>query len=449
MTLKNRKISILGMSKIGIAAAKLSKSLGAHVFVSELRNFTEDNSDLHLLKELNIEFETGKHTERLLDTDLIIKSPGVSPSHPVLISAESKKIPIIGEIDFALSLFKGNSKFICFTGTNGKTTSTLLLCHILKQAGKVYVLSGHRNTPMSEIVYQDLNPEFIVQEVSCSDLRDNKKIKPDIAVLLNIYPDHLDLFGDFNKYVETKLSLFQNVKTKIFINEAMKNLIREFFYSVRLNNMEFNQISFFNNQIILEKFRDVPDYFNGFEDILSAVYQVCRNLGIDDNIIFEGIKSFNPPNHRRQVLKKNNITIINDAKGTNVQALINTLNWVSTPVILIAGGKDKGQDFSVLLNIFIHKVKILIVIGKTGERLKTIAETQGIEVINCISEGLKKAISSAKQIASENDIIMYSPGSSNDDKNFSTAEECGEWLISYFKNAPLQKRKIKVRCKIV
>ena len=213
--IKNYKtISILGLSKMGLSAAQLAKSLGLSIFISEIKNISSDKQELELLRKLEIPFEVGGHTNRVLETDLIIKSPGVNPLHPLVVKAGEKGIPVTGEIDFAISHYKGNSKFICITGSNGKTTSTLLLCQILKLAGIPHVLSGHRNMPLSEIVYENMNPEYIVQEVSCSDLRDNHLIKPHYGAILNIYPDHLDLFEVLKNTLKSSI-LFLTILNRI------------------------------------------------------------------------------------------------------------------------------------------------------------------------------------------------------------------------------------------
>lgn len=415
----NKKISVFGMSKMGIAAAKLAQSFGAKIFISESKIKAFDSEELKLLRELNIDYETGQNTEKVLNADLIIKSPGIPISHPLLLQAQHNAIPIVGEIDFALSFFKGNSKFICVTGSNGKTTATTLLCHILKAAGKDFILTGHRNMPLSEMIYQGLAPEFIIQEVSCSDLRDNDLIRPDFGVILNIYPDHLDLFGNMDEYAKIKFKLLKNYTphSKYFINSSIQHYM-ESFYSNKFHYEVFDKSTIFKN---------IPDYFKGIEEVLSAVYEITHSLGIDDAVFIEGINTYASPPHRRQIIHlKSGAILINDAKGTNVQALLNALQWVQDSVILIAGGKDKGQDYSSLKMIFKQKVNQLIAIGSTGDKLIQLAKDYDVK--SCFAPNLNEAVQNALKMLNKNDILLYCPGSSHEDSAFDNAEEVGEYL---------------------
>ena len=418
-SLLQKKISIFGMSKMGISAAKLVQSLGAEIFISESKTKAFDSEDLKLLRELNIDYEIGQNTEKVLNADLIIKSPGIPISHPLLVQAQHNAIPIIGEIDFALSFFNGISKFICVTGSNGKTTATTLLCHILKMAGRDCLLTGHRNMPLSEMIYQGLAPEFIIQEVSCSDLRDNHHIRPDLGVILNIYSDHLDLFGNMDEYAKIKFKLLKNQTphSKFFINSSIQDYIK-YFYPKKINYEVFDKSIHFKN---------IPDYFKGIEEVLSAVYEITNSLGIDDAVFIEGINTYASPPHRRQIIHlKNGAILINDAKGTNVQALLNALQWIQKPVILIAGGKDKGQDYSCLKELFKQKVNQLIAIGSTGKRLILLADE--LNVKNCFAPNLIEAVQTAFKMLNNNDFLLYCPGSSHEGSVFDSAEEAGEYL---------------------
>lgn len=416
------RISIFGMSHTGVSAAKLLRQNGAEVFISESREL-DDNDNVCELRRMGVTIEMGGNSHKLLDADLIIKSPGISTTNPLLEKARAQSIPIIGEIDLIFSYFKPDSQFICVTGSNGKTTTCSLICHILESAGKDAVLVGHRNTPLSQIVLEERDPSYIVQEVSYADLRDNTHIKPDIAALLNIYPDHLDQAKDLHEYASAKFSLFDNM-----IDSSRKIISAQCYRDWSEIFKEHGRVKVFDNADIRHAYCDMPSYFEGCSENVFAAVEIVKMLGVSKRDIEAGLLTNSPPEHRREVLNaksKKGVTFINDAKGTNVASLKHALNREVGSVVLIAGGRDKKADYSVLDKVFKKKVKMVIAIGPTAARLVEFCCKWGVTCLDYSHGKLVNAAEKAYEISSEGDVVLYSPGASSAEPNCYRAEDCG------------------------
>jgi len=426
-----KNISIFGASKMGLSAAKVLHNLGANIFISEKKTNECFKKEI---SQYTFKYEIGINSDKILDADLIIKSPGIPPDHPLIILAQKNNIPVIGEIDFALSLLPKKIKYIAITGSNGKTTTCNLLYQVMQNANLNVILVGHRNTPLSDIIEMQEIPDFIIQEVSCTDLRDNKNITPDIAVLLNIHDDHLDQFKTMEKYADIKFSLFNNM------TKTAQSIVNEKAYVKWKDLLKVDNIPvLFNSQMY--KNIEISPYFIGFEENIAAAITALKLLNIDNDIVQKTIKSYKIPPHRREILSVSNIkniTFINDAKGTNPTSLCSALAWINKPCVLIAGGRDKNADLSFLSSILKKKVKVLCAMGATGKILIEIAKKEKFSAFDFTCDTFENALHKAFEVAEKDDIVLFSPGASSDNSDYYSSEECGNYLkkmaIEYAKN---------------
>jgi len=413
-----KKVSVLGLSHAGLGAALLLKKLGMDVFVSESSREPRNASWLETLKQNGISWELGGNSLSVLDAEKIVKSPGVPPEHFLLKEAKKRKIPVVGEIDLALSFLNPKKHIIGITGTNGKTTTSHLLLHILKKAGKKVTLTGHRNTALSEIVYAQEPWEFLIQELSYADLRDNRTIAPHDALLLNVHPDHCDQFASFSEYVETKFKIFsqQTRSSRAFLSSEL---------STRYSFSGSTQKIIWEPREIFNICPAIPRYFEGLEENLSAVWSIVQHLGIPKEVFLESIFSFRGVPHRRQIVdSKRGLLIVNDAKATNPVALEKSLEWMPGKTVLIAGGKDKKVSFEDLKNIFQSKIQCLLAIGSTGKILLEHAKDWGISHEDCTQLSFEEVVQKALTLSRDQDVLVYAPGASSE--TFRTSEECGE-----------------------
>lgn len=421
-----KRIVILGAGESGVGAALLAKARGMIPFVSDAGMIKPEYKNI-LLKN-GIALEEGHHDESyLLTADEVIKSPGIPDNIPILEKVREKDIPVISEIEFAFRYT--SAKIIAITGTNGKTTTSLLTYFILKQAGLNICLAGNIGFGFSKEVIED-RYDYYVLEVSSFQLDNIKDFKADIAVLLNITPDHLDRYGyDFNKYVESKFRILNNMTERdIFIyfeeDEVIRNYLRQNPVRPRKLGIALHEIpeasARMNGKYL--KFT-IPNQgagdFKISKESLSltgphnmvntmASVMVAKVLNVSDRKIRSALKTFvNVPHRLEKVAEFHDIAFINDSKATNLDATIKALESYEQPIIWIAGGVDKGNNYDVLMSYVERKVKGLICLGKDNAKLlnafrghiKHIEETDNV----------RKAVINAFRIAGPGDVILFSP----------------------------------------
>lgn len=419
-----KKIVILGSGESGVGAAILAKRLGYDVFVSDKsaiqpRYITE-------LEAHGIEFEMGQHSlPRLEDADLVLKSPGIPNRVPVLAALRAKKIPIIGEIEFAWS-HMGPCSLIAITGSNGKTTTTSLTYHLLHTAGLPVRMAGNVGYSFARYIAEDIQNDRIndksrifVLEISSFQLEDTVYFRPDIAILLNITPDHLDRYDyKMELYAEAKFRITANQKTgDVFIYNAFDSVISDYLHQHPLNELVKNipvrkgfdqgrmlQIDFENGFDMQEtKLIGPHNRFNA-----ACAVRAGMLLGLTDEEIQNGLITFNPPPHRlEKVAVLNGITYINDSKATNVDSVFYALQAMENPTVWIVGGQDKGNDYKPLLPLIQKKVKSIVCLGADNSKLaeafsitrKPLVETRSAQA----------AVSAATQLAEPGDTVLLSP----------------------------------------
>jgi UDP-N-acetylmuramoylalanine--D-glutamate ligase len=401
---KNKKVTVAGFGCSGLACANLLYSLGAGVWVTDNKDNQITQENLSKLNSKSIKVELGKHTKPFIkNKDLLVISPGVPDNALPVVWAKDFKIPIISEIELAWGLCPGT--VIAVTGSNGKTTVTTLISRILEAEGENVFTCGNIGNPFSGEVAKIREKDFVSLEVSSFQLEHIKDFKPKIAVILNFTPNHLDRYKDTQEYLKAKKRIFMNQDENdcLILNNndpVLRGLARE----AKPEVIFFCETSDLNpNQ--------------------SAVLAVGRILGIDKNIILNVFKEFKGMEHRLEfVTELNNIKFINDSKATTVDSCIWALKNINRPVVLIAGGKDKGLDYNPILDLAREKVKEVVLIGEAREKLRyTFMKYLSIEEADTLEEAVGVAYSKARP----GDCILLSPMCSSLDM-FSNYEERGK-----------------------
>ena len=423
MEVKNKNISVIGAVRSGVGAAKLIKKLGGNPFVSD----SGKNKNLIIsgetLKENKINFEIGEHTDKVYDCDLMVVSPGVPSNAQILVDAKEKNIEIISEIELAYNFCK--AKIIAITGTNGKTTTTSLCGHIFKTSGVKTFIAGNIGTAFSEIVLEASENDFVVLEVSSFQLDLIKDFKPNIGMILNITPDHLNRYENkFENYINSKLRLYKNQDKndylilnkddEILINSLTNYSSKEFYFS--LNEPQLNGCYLTGTQIIYNEdgeLRFTCDTsginLKGEHNIANAMAAVnaAKIFNLDNEKIKEGLKTFKGVEHRLEFVREvNGVTFINDSKATNVDSVWYALRSFDEPIFLILGGQDKGNDYSQIKQLVIEKVKKIYAIGSSADKVFNFFHS---EVKVEVKPSLEDVVIAANQEARENEIVLLSP----------------------------------------
>ncbi len=421
----------MGGGESGVGAALLAKKNGFGIFLSDRGEIKEKYKKVLLHSE--IEFEEGKHTEsKIINAELIIKSPGIPDHAPIIKRAKLLRIPVISEIEFAANFTK--AKKICITGSNGKTTTTLLIYHVLKNAGIDVGLAGNVGKSMAWLL-SERDYEVLVLEISSFQLDGMFDFKAEMAVLINITPDHLDRYDyDFEKYADSKFRIIQNQTCDdafIFCDddEVIKRKLKTKNckakrYPFTLSNTEFDEGAYFktdkNNyehskliiNINTEKMvltlqeMALTGKHNTYNSMAATI--VSRLFDIRKESIKQSLSDFQGVEHRLEfVASVRGIEFINDSKATNINSTWYALENANKPVIWIAGGQDKGNDYSTLLPLVAQKVKAIICLGIDNDK---IMETFS-PVCNMIYEtrNMDIAVRTAYHLGQKGDSTLLSP----------------------------------------
>jgi len=428
-----KRVVILGAGESGVGAALLAQAKGYDVFVSDSGTIKPEYKNI--LLENEISFEQEGHTELLvMDADLVIKSPGIPDTVSLVINLFSKNIPVISELEFAFRYTNG--KLIAITGTNGKTTTSLMTYHLLKTAGYNVGLAGNIGTSFAKQVIEDTHDYYVI-EVSSFQLDGMYDFKADVAVLLNITPDHLDRYKNtMQNYVDSKFRIVQNMESDdafiyftddYYINKDIdKHNNRVSHYPISINQvlnegacMAQDKLHFtvkergFAIEYSLLPLKGKHNMVNTMAAIMAAAV-----MKVPFNEILEGLKTFSNIPHRLEfVTKANGVTFINDSKATNVDAVKYALESFDGPVIWIAGGVDKGNDYSELIPLVKENVEAMICLGDGAEKLED-AFGEHIKVEK--TRSMKLAIERAYNYASSGYYVLLSPACASFDlfKNY-------------------------------
>ena len=437
--MEKERIVILGAGESGVGAAMLAQKQGFDVFVSDFGGIAAPYQ--LRLTELNIPFEENQHTESLiLNAKEVIKSPGIPEKAPIIKQLRAQQTPVISEIEFAKRYTK--AKTICITGSNGKTTTTTLTYHLLKKAGMNVGLAGNIGKSFAaQVASADF--DWYVLEISSFMLDDMYDFKADVAVLLNITPDHLDRYDyKMENYAASKMRIIQNqTAADYFIycaddEETMKALAghtpqaQAYPFSIQ---QRIEQGAFLDNEQLIININPLDPFtmsiselaLQGKHNIYNSMASgiVAKVLEIRNATIREGMGDIKNIEHRLEhVAKINGVEYINDSKATNVNSTWYALESVTTPIVLIMGGVDKGNDYDMLKELVTDKVKAIVCLGKNNKRIHEAFENDVEIIVNTFSA--HEAVQVAYHLAKKGDTVLLSPACASFDL-FTSYEDRG------------------------
>ena len=413
---------MLGGGESGTGACLLARKLGHEVFLSDKGNLSDKYREI--LINNRIEFEESGHSfDKIYNADLVIKSPGIPDNNPVVEELRRRGIEVISEIEFAGR--HSSAKMCCITGSNGKTTTTLLIKHILDTAEIDAGLAGNVGFSLAAQVAAEAHSLYVI-ELSSFQLDGMYDFRADVAVLTNITPDHLDRYDfKYENYINSKFRILQNMRPEdLFVygydSDAVREKVKEldivpeqapFTYLDKKDcaaYMDGNRLTAKESGRVFSIDKDEIS-IKGRHNIYNAMCAVlaCMRLGVSNEKIAEGLRSFPQVEHRLEtVLVRDGVTYINDSKATNVDSAWYALDSMTAPVVWIAGGKDKGNDYSVLSDLVRKKVKALVCMGLHNEKLIE-SFSPLCKVID--TDNLEDAVKAARSCAEPGDVVLLSP----------------------------------------
>lgn len=431
---------MLGLAKSGVSAATLLHKLGAFVTINDKKPLSE-NPEAQGLLEQGITVICGDHPVDLLDEgfELVVKNPGIPYHNPMVERAIEKGIPIITEVQLAYEI--SEAPFIGITGTNGKTTTTTLIFEMLEKGNKKPLIAGNIGTVASDVAQVAEEHNQIVIELSSFQLMGIESFRPKIAVLTNLYDAHLDYHRTRPEYFEAKSFITKNQTADDYFivnyeQEEVMNIAR----LSQANIVPFSTKQFlesgasvkegwiyFNGEPIMERSQIVLPGDHNLENILSAI-AAAKLTGVDNRAIQNVLTTFAGVKHRLQYIgEKHGRKFYNDSKATNILATQNALAAFSQPVILLAGGLDRGNEFDELLPA-LKKIKALITFGQTAEKLERVGKEAGIKTIIRV-DNVEKAVPVALDLSEADDVILLSPACASWDQ-YKTFEVRGDIFVN-------------------
>ena len=419
-----KKLVILGAGESGTGSAVLAAVKGFDVYVSDYGEVKKQYRDI--LNEHNIRWEQGRHTEEeIFSAAEVIKSPGIRENSPVIMKIREKGIPVISEIEFAARYATGTK--ICVTGSNGKTTVTNLIYHMLQKAGKSVAMTGNVGNSFAMSVAQGHHDYYVI-ELSSFQLDDMFDFRAEIAILMNITPDHLDRYGyDFQNYIDSKFRITRNQTKSDFLiywndDPVIQRELSKKEYGMTLlpfsDTVKEKMTAYMENDELIIDYQNkttklmtihelaLKGRHNTYNSMAAAI--AGKVLNIRKDVIRESLADFQGVEHRLEpVIKVSGINFINDSKATNVNSTWYALECMETSVVWIAGGIDKGNDYSELFQIVKQKVKAVVCLGKDNrkiiesfkDKVPTIVETSSME----------EAVRSSYYLARKGDTVLLSP----------------------------------------
>ncbi|QKG55319.1 UDP-N-acetylmuramoyl-L-alanine--D-glutamate ligase [Hymenobacter sp. BRD128] len=429
MTEHAQHIVILGAAESGVGAALLAQAKGFGVFVSDRSAIQPQYKDK--LTQAGIEFEENQHSlDRILQASEVIKSPGIPEKAPVVKALREKNIPIYSEIEFASRYTK--ARFIAITGTNGKTTTTLLTYHLLKSAGLPVGLAGNIGYSLAEQVIEDKH-KYYVLELSSFQLDDIKDFHPWIALLLNITPDHLDRYEySLEKYAEAKLRIAENLVTDDYLiynadDENIERFLKTAFMTAFTlpfslhHRPDYHLAAYYEDDCTLRLHLPIEDRHPDKVSIksspligqhnhqnMAAAILAARVAGVSPAQIEAALRTFKNADHRLQLVRElNDVQFVDDSKATNVEAAWYALDGIKRPIVWIAGGTDKGNDYTTIQPLAEQKVKALICLGVDNAKLRAAFDGKVPHVAE--TQSMADAVQRAAALASPGDVVLLSP----------------------------------------
>jgi UDP-N-acetylmuramoylalanine--D-glutamate ligase len=411
-------VTVVGMARSGIAAARALHALGARVTVTDKKALDELGPQVKALGTNRISVAAGGHPDALFgNVDLIVLSPGV-PKIPPIVEAKRRGVKVISELELAWLL--SDAPYVGITGTNGKSTVTTLTGLMLQRAGKKVLVAGNIGNALTEDPRQLKGQDWIVAELSSFQLEDTERFRPRVAAVLNVTQDHLDRYATIEEYAEAKARVFTNQqKGDILVLNFDDPITREMTRQTAATVIPFSRLlrhnpgacvdegflTFNGRRIIAVDEIRIKGVHN-LENALAAA-ALSFSSGADDASVASVLRAFPGLEHRLEFVRERaGVTYINDSKGTNVGAVIKSIEGFTRPVILIAGGYDKGSDFSPLYDLFRQRVKLLVLIGKAAAKM---AKAVGSATETVFAKTLQDAVRLSSERATQGDVVLLSP----------------------------------------
>ena len=418
MDFNGKNVTVVGLARSGIAAARALHALGAQVTVTDKKPLDQLAPQVKALGSGRIAVEAGGHPDHIFArADLIVLSPGV-PKIPQVLKAQQRGVKVISELELAWLL--SDSPYIGITGTNGKSTVTTLVGLMLEKARKKVLVAGNIGNALTEDIALLKGQDWIVAELSSFQLEDIETFRPRVATILNITQDHLDRYHDLDEYGKAKARIFMNQKkedvlvlnfddpiVKSYATRTAATVI-PFSRSLRFNPgaCVLDGVFLYNGEPVCRTDEVRIKGVHNLENALAAAAVSCA-AGADTGSVAAVLREFPGLEHRLEFVRtRNGVTYINDSKGTNVGAVEKSVEGFSEPVILIAGGLDKGSDFSPLFKLFKEKIKLLILIGKAADAMD---KALGTATVTVRAATLQDAVALASTRSSAGDVVLLSP----------------------------------------
>ena len=416
----------MGGAESGVGAAVLAKVKGFDVFLSDNGSIKQEYADM--LRKWEIPFEEGGHTpDKILNADEVVKSPGIPSTAPMVKALAAQGTHIVSEIEFASRY--DSAKKICITGSNGKTTTTSLIHYLLKEAGLNVGLGGNIGKSYALQVATEKH-DYYVLEISSFQLDDTYDFRPDIAVITNITPDHLDRYDhNMENYVRAKFKIVRNLRPEdcfifdsddaITIEHLSRIVLQAKMLPFSQEKKDLEQGAWVDGNRIIVRYEQSESEIYLRELALGGRHNIYNSMaaalaakasGIEDEVIRNSLKSFSPIEHRLEpVLSIRDVMYINDSKATNVDSAWYALECQTRPVVWIVGGTDKGNDYSVLEDLVREKVKAIVCLGVDNSKIH--AAFEGIVGKDNIvdTDSAEKAVQTASMIAKAGDVVLLSP----------------------------------------
>lgn len=424
MNFSDKKVLVCGMARSGISVAELINDLGGTVTLQDLKS-RENLGDVKYLEDKGIVIYSGKNPDDIiLDQDLIIISPGIPCDLPFIVEAEKNNIPVLSEVEISFRLCKAN--VVAITGTNGKTTTTTLVGEMFKSVFPDTAVVGNIGIPFSSEVKRLNKDDWAVAEISSFQMEKAYSFKPKISAVLNITPDHLNRHKTMETYIAMKERVFKNQDSNdyLILNHedevcrlmSKKANSRIMFFS---STHALEEGIYLENDNIIIKWKDLNEIvinisdlqilgLHNYENVMAAVgISVCAGISLEK--IREVLKSFKGVEHRIEYVSTvNGIDFYNDSKGTNPDASIRAVCAMIKPTVLIAGGMSKGSEFDDFIKVFNNKIKAMVVLGETADKIAETAKKYGFT--NTYKVGtLEEAVDKAYSLANTGDCVLLSP----------------------------------------
>jgi UDP-N-acetylmuramoylalanine--D-glutamate ligase len=443
---ENTKVSVVGAVRSGIAVANLLKSQGAKVFVSDSATADKLQTSISTLQAERIEYEVGRHSDRIYECELMVISPGVPSNAPVILEAQKRNIKVVSELE--VGSWFCQAPITAITGSNGKTTTTTLTGRILSDAAKKHVVAGNIGTAFSSVALGLAETDVAVLEVSSFQLDHIDTFRPKISVLLNITPDHMDRYDhSMEKYAASKARVFQNQQADdVLIYNVDDEWTNKMVLQAHCHKIGFSIQQKLTEGAFVEDGKlvtviagvkteiiDINQIFiKGMHNLYNSMAAVLigQLLEIEAPVIQSTLKTFEGVEHRLEFVRRlNNVSYYNDSKATNVDSVWFALQSFKEPIVLFLGGRDKGNDYSRLRELVHKQVKAIVAIGESADLVEQ--SFKGTTVIKK-SSSMEEAVDFARFLAQPGDVVLLSPACASFDwfKNYEHRGEVFKQLVN-------------------